>query len=430
MRTRARACADIIRLSSFIVLTLTMTLLSAAAQSGRVIPTPQPTPTPELSDAKPKFVVDPNADKYKLVFPVGYERKFFFTGKKEKVDEVATRHAYFDSFVEQLNEAGAQGYRLISSVDGSMAVVQLDKVQYEYAWFETISSSFFAKDGFAGQYAPMAKKGFRLADHALFYAFCEASEDSFTETCEYKEFFLLEREKGVEEAREHSLVYAVPRRGSKPGVELTDAVKKKVAAGFYPISLLSKYEILVEQTGEHMSGKQDVEIARASSFWGKDNAPKRINELAKQGYRLALANREIAVMYRHDDNATPVSYIWLEVGKRDLMLRRKKRNFEKELAKLLESGAVYRTTYPNSMGDENELIFELGGAADGKRREYKILRFETESVGNEADKKVVFDLTPASKEALKEFHRLVKEGFVVRDLFMADEPHVILERTR
>lgn len=409
----------------------------ASAQSGRVIPKPSPTPQaalPPQPEAKPTFVIDVNADKYKLVFPTSFERVPAVGGKRNQADAERARHVWFNSFIEALNRAGAQGYRLISVVDGSMAFVGLDEVQYEYAWFETVSHMHFARNGFAEKYAALARQGFRLADHTLISASCDAPDENLVENCEYRDLFLLEREKGKERPVAHRMVASVPGWGSKPAEEMNDGLQSNMAAGFYPVGLLSRFEVLFEretERDERATGKQDVQLVRPSSFWETDKLPKSINEMARQGYRLDLVNKGIAVMSRPEGGAIPATYIWLKVGKRSMMMRRQKRDFEKQLAQLQASGAIYRMTYPNEQGDESELIFEQAAATDGRKREYRVLRFDTEEVDAGALKLMVqIDLTPASKEALRELNRLAKEGFVVRDLFMTDEASVLLERTQ
>ena len=147
---------------------------------------------------------------------------------------------------------------------------------------------------------------------------------------------------------------------------------------------------------------------------------KKVAQLAKQGYRLALVNNGIAVMYLTPGAVKPCSYVWLEAKKKD---------FETQLAQLQARGAVYRMTYPSSEGIENKLIFEQTAAGDGMRREYKVLKFEFQYVANSAEKKVHRDLTPASKETLKLMNALAGKGFVVRDLFISDEVSVLLERS-
>ena len=218
----------------------------APAQSGRIIPKPTPTPEavrPPAVEA-PKFVPDPNAEKYRLVFTTHFRGSFSYRSDDELV---LARRSAFDNFAENLNRAGAQGYRLLTSLRGDPAVVALDAEQFEYAWTETASRVAHLKPGFAGTHSQLAKKGFRLAAHALIYGYC----DPLSGRCDYRDFFLFERRKGVETPREHTSVdteRGAPRvKGQNDQEALTAAVRAKLAEGFYPASLLSKFEILLER---------------------------------------------------------------------------------------------------------------------------------------------------------------------------------------
>ena len=423
MKTRVARYAKMGWSASAII--LTALVISSPAQSGRVISKPQPTPTPQAqtlskSDAGPKVAVDPRADQYKLIFPASRDGELTFTGEEDREELSRARQSHFDQFVEELNKAGAQGYRLISSIDGSVAVVKLDEAQYEYAWFETTGSAPSVKSGFAGRYAQLAQRGFRLADHTRLSVSCESLEEdevSIGEDCTYRDLFLLVREKGVEEEREHRLVSVVQRgawgRGKPYAAEMTTRTQEELAAGFYPTCLLSKFEILFEKIAEDdplPTDNLDMRVLRSSSFWEHDHLPREVNKLAQQGYSLALANNEIAVMYRRGEATPPLTYVWLNA---------QDKSFEKQLAKLQESGAVYRMTYPDGQGDKNKLIFEQTQGGDGKRREYRVLRFELQSVENAPAKKVTYALAPSSKDTMKLLNQLAGEGFAVRDLFIS-----------
>src|SRR5262249_1949241 len=128
-----------------LVFLLTIPSLSIAAQLAKVIRRAEPIPTPEArpsnwTDTKPSFVGDDASDKYKVVFPIGYER--LPHKPKDPKEEERAIYSQRANFIEQLNKAGALGYRLVASVDTyPVAVVKLDKAQYEYAWFETISET-------------------------------------------------------------------------------------------------------------------------------------------------------------------------------------------------------------------------------------------------------------------------------------------------
>ncbi|MDT5269706.1 MAG: hypothetical protein QOH49_1892 [Acidobacteriota bacterium] len=388
---------------------------AAPAQSGRIIP--KPTPTPEAARPpkveEPKFIPDPNAEKYRLVFATRFEGSFSYRDADEL--QMARRSA-FDNFVEGLNRAGAQGYRLVTSLKGDPAIVALDKYQFEYAWTETGSRVANLKPGFAGTYAQLAKKGFHLAAHALLYGYCEPLDP---DRCDYRDFFLFERRKGEEAPREHTSVDSERggawRKGAPHEDVLTTAVSAKLAEGFYPAHLLSKFEILLEREPPEPALAEagtEVRVVRSASFWEHDELPKRVNELARQGFRLALADNEIALMYRRPGAATPLAYVWVKSSKKE---------FEKEIAGLQEAGAVFRATYPDSDGTRRALIFEQGPSGDAARREYRVVRFELQTRGSSAEQVLETGLASASAETQKELNRLAAEGFVVLALFDTDK---------
>lgn len=384
----------------------------APAQSGRIIPKPTPTPeaTPTPKVEAPKFVPDPNAEKYRLIFTTSFRGSFSLRGS----DEVTlARRAAFDNFAEHLNRAGAEGYRVVTSLKGDPAVVALGGEQFEYAWTETRALDATRKPGFAGTYAQLAKKGFRLAAHSLLYGYCDPLDPN---RCDYRDFFLFERRKGDEAPRDYALV-DTERGGRARNDEeaLTAAVIRNLAEGLYPAHLLSKSEILLERESPEAALAQagtEVRVVRSSSFWERDELPKKVNELARQGFRLALANYEIAVMYRRPGAAAQLGYVWLKSSKKD---------FDKELSRLQEGGAVFRATYPDANGARRALIFEQGAAVDAARREYRVLRFDVQTRENPSEQLLESRLGPASAETQKELNRLAAEGFVVLALFDADK---------
>jgi hypothetical protein len=403
---------------------LAAALLAAAlspatpAQSGRIIPTPAPTPEAELPPQveEPRFVPDPNAEKYRLVFTTRRGGTLTATGY-DPAEMKRARRAGFDNFVEGMNKAGAEGYRVVALLKGKAAVVAPGAVQYEYAWTETEAAAPHLKPGFGGSYALLSKKGFRLAAHQLLFGYCESGTVDFSDSCRYGDLFLFERRKGVETATEHAFVQSAPggawRKGPPHEEILTAAVREKLAEGFYPAHLISKFEILLEREPPDAALAEagtEVRVVRSSSFWERDELPKDVNALARQGFRLALADNEIALMYRRAGAAAPLGYVWLKSSQKE---------FEKELARLQEAGATFRTIYAGSDGTRRTLVFEqeAGGAA---RREYRVLRFELRRRYVAAEDVVLTALAPASAGTQKELNRLAAEGFVVLALFDTD----------
>ncbi len=435
MKTRTSVYAKILWVFSFVVLTIpflsALAPSSAFAQSGKHIPAPpsKPAPSPETAppnqaDTERSFVGDRNADPYKLVFPT---------------------LPSLDNFGELLNKAGEQRYKLTSAIYRSqrkptppkdiysfpVAILKLDEVRHEYAWFETASTSLVAIEGFEQKYRQLSQQGFRLVDLFLTSSFCDDGDPLgmvLGGACEIDHLFLLERQKGVEKPLQFILADSPPRPGSKTRMarELTAQVKEKLVDGFYPTAVFSAWEVLLIQA-EHSNDlieNPDVQVVTSFDVRG------RVNDLAKQGYRLLLINKRGAVMYRPGQAATPLTYI---------SLKARDKRFDEQLAKLQESGAIYRMTYVGDSGVEDQLMFEQGPVADGQRHEYKVLNLEfqvTEDLPlrQAAQKEVRVDLTAASKETMKLLNSLANEGFVVRDLFVSDivssKVSVLLERTR
>lgn len=411
---------------------------SILAQSGRVIPPPRPTTPPtEVIRPEAKLILtpDPNADKYKLVFALSSEGKRRYTSGEEDALNRAF-HSHKVNFIEQLNRAGSLGYRLLSSIS-SVALVKQENIQYEYSWFLTTSRSFYAKQGFETEYATRVKQGFSLVEHLLLSRSCEIPPPTphnelpevRGDNCEYNDLFILERIKGSESPQKYRLAQHIPRWRELNGeATLTEQLNVDLSKAFYPTHAFTKYEVLSQPTADQeLPAGERIELRVLTG-----DIQKKVNELAQQGYRLAVSNYEIAVVARRKGETRPASYIWLDATKKD---------FAKRLAQAQEQGAVYLTTYPDQHGEEKSLIFELSSVGNGTRREYKILKFEIQDTENVAEQKIYSDFTPASRETMKTLNQLGKEGFEARDLFISDKNiydktttiykvSVLLERSR
>ena len=408
--------------------------LSAFAQAGRPIPQATPSPKTETAAKNPSNVFDRNNDPYKVVFPT-----------RSNID------LNLDSFVKQLNEAGEQRYKLISVVYRwqpkssstrreyfvPVAILKLDEVQYEYAWFETTSNSLVTINGFAAKFDESSKRGFQLVNRFQLSSYCDSAnvlgmigKDVLGQggACELKDLFLLERRNGVVKTRQFIIARSPVRAGFRVTNEadLMKQIKENLPTGFYRVDVFSKWEILLtraEQTEERSTDIPEVQVVMSL---GLTTVREKVNALGKQGYRLATMNKGAAVMYRYSETMKPFAYKWLKAGDK---------RFDEQLAKLQSDGAVYRMSYPEPPNIKNRLVFEQGPVADGQRREYKVLQLEFEVVQDwklkSPNPEVHIALAKSSKEAL---NTLATEGFVVRDLFVSDvvtnKVSVILERTR
>jgi hypothetical protein len=434
MKPRTSVYARILWLFSFVVLTplllAAVAQLSALAQSGRGFPAPPSKPTaspeavsPNRNEAKRSSVIDRNGNTYKLVFP--------------------TRPG-LDNFVEQLNKAGDEGYYLRSAAYHwqrksastktayafPVAILKLDEVQHEYAYFETSGKPARVITDFEQKYGDLAKRGFRLVAHLLLGKSCD---DNGCESYDY--LFLLGREKSVEKPTQFTLARSNRHLTSKTiTAKLAAQIKEKLTDGFYPSDLLSEPEPTIVLTPtknaeESSDGSGDVQVVL---FCSADTRSRMIGHLAKQGYRLDLIDTQSALMYRQVQAIAPFTYTWLEVGDK---------GFDEKLAKLQTSGAIYRMASPDDWGVKDQLVFEQGVDDNHQRAEYRVLQLEFQVIESGAvprrsvpNADVHIDLTSESKQKLQLLDRLAREGFQVRDLFVSDTPSdkvgVLLERTR
>lgn len=436
MVRRTSVHSEILWVCSVVVLALPFPLaqLSAFAQAGRSIPQPTPSPTPANASKVPANDFGRNNDAYKVVFPTSPDTD-----------------PNLESFVEELNKAGEQGYKLISVVYRwqpksastrrqyfvPVAILKLDEVQYEYTWFETTSNSLVTIDGFAPKFDESSKRGFRLANRFLIYSYCDGEnvlgmigKDVLGRggACELIDLFLLQRRKGAGKPGQFIIARSPVRAGFKVRNEadLTAQIKENLPAGFYPVEVFSKWEILLtrtEETEEHSADNRDVQVVMSL---GLTTVREKVNALGKQGYRLATMNKGTAVMYRYGEAMKPFAYKWLKAGDK---------RFDEQLAELQADGATYRMSYSEPPNIKNRLVFEQGPVVDGQRREYKVLPLEFKVVEDWKLKspkpEVHIDLAGSSREAL---NTLASEGFVVRDLFVSDvvtsKVSVLLERSR
>lgn len=424
-----------VHLKSFLVCSVVaLAQLCAFAQAGRSVPQPTPGPTPApVSNARSNDF-GRNKDPYKVVFPTTPDRDL-----------------NLDSFVKELNKAGEQGYKLISVVYrwqpksasvrqpyfAPVAILKLDEVQYEYAWFKTTSNTVVSIDGFAAQYEESSKRGFRVANRVLISSACDGEnvlgmigKDVMGAggACELIDLFLLQRRKGVSKPVQFKIANSPVRAGFKfrNEADLTAQIKENLPAGFYPIEVFSKWEILLSRSDEaeqDSDGNPDMKVVMTS---GLTSVREKVNTFAKQGYRLVTMNKGTAVMYQYGDTVKPFAYKWLKAGDK---------KFDEQLARLQADGAIYRMSYPEPPEVKNRLVFEQGPVVDGQRREYKVLplEFKVTEEGNlkSPNPEVHIDLAESFKEAL---NALASEGFVVRDLFVSDfvtnKVSVLLERSR
>lgn len=361
-------------------------------------------------------------DEYRLVYPASCVA----TLKTINSEAEEVRRSKLDSFVAQLNKAGAEGYRLTSfayvNSGVPVGVVKQAGAGYEYTWLEYRDQTGWLRGagGFMERFAELARKGFGLVDYALFDLYCNPLSPDYTspgdptgQTCASEYVFLLGRQIGVEKP----VRFAVVGSETEPAVPAEVEVKRRLSEGLFPKHVFSGYEIWFEDNGAgdaRWVGRPEVKLVwYEKSLWASD-IMKRVNDAAKRGYRVGLTQWGTALMYRHG-GAGGYSYVWVKAKKKD---------FEKQLARLQTQGAIYLMKYRN----EDELVFERSLTGEGKRREYKVLKFEFKFEEDAGGKQVRIVLAPPGQEALGTMPGLLREGFAVRDVFYPKAPAVILER--
>lgn len=425
MRTRVAGYAKIILVSSAIILAIPF--LSAAAFSDRVFQTTvsatadaQQAVSPD--GAKPDAV--PGGGEYRLIFPASSVG----AAKTVNSEDEAVRASKFDSFIEQLNKAGAEGYRLTSFVYAHsglpVGLVRRVAARYEYTWVASRGGADWLEGagGFKQKFSSLSQKGFRLADYVHLDIYCGPiiEEDPNTAIgatgtqCKTVNLFLLERKSGVESPAR----FAVLSWEKKPAVPAVTELKRKLSEGLFPKQVFAGFDIWFEEgdTGDRRwGGDTEIELVWYDASWWGSDTNRSVNKLARRGYRVGLINWDTAVMYR-DSGSGGFNYYWVDA---------KKKGFEKELARHQSKGSVYISTYE----EEHKLIFERRLSDDGKRREYRVLKFEFRFEEDASANRVRIDLAAQGQDALSALRSLVREGFAVRDLFLSDKKvGAILER--
>jgi len=313
-----------------IVSVVLVTSALVQGQAVRGIPKSSPSPTPAISQTG-----DPAT--YKFIY---VEESIWKAGgylSEEKVELALAKKAILDHFLTNINDAGNAGYKVISPLWGDFAIAKLEEGPYEYKVFEATSSRFFFKERIGNELVDLTEEGFKIYDHSLLGSECSAdvyAGQNIGESCEYSDFYLFGKKKGSKKQTEQVIAASFPGWSYRPSVGLELDIDTKLAEGFYPVKALSKFEILLERVNDKndlLADKPDVQVVRSGGL--TNDLKNKVNELAKQGYRLFLANDGIAVMYRNKQaTGKAVSYVWL---------RSDKKSFEKDLAELQHAGARY-----------------------------------------------------------------------------------------
>lgn len=365
---------------------------------------------------------DEPSDVYRLVFASHYDGRIKW--KYGQYDGMVKSQE--KSFLQNLNAVGKENYRLLSALlNHPVALVRKDESEFIYDLFETISVSHLKKNRLDEEIRKRKALDFRLAEHAQVKKLCNVKYDpevtANLEKCEYRDVFLVEKASNRIRGAEQVLINAYPGWGARPSDQFEEEIVKNLNSGFYPVAAISPFELLLQKVDEKESLGEEIEIQVLRSSWGTSNVESKVNLLAGQGYRLALVTNGIAVLYRTPETAkVRASYVWL---------RADTKSFESRLAALGKKGAVFKTTYPDSDGLRNQLIFEIRESTAGRQTEFRTFNYEFKKTEDRVQNRVNIDLTPASRISLQRMNELAKNGFVARELFEGKTLSVIMENS-
>lgn len=110
--------------------------------------------------------------------------------------------------------------------------------------------------------------------------------------CQLNDLFLLRRRKGAKPGK-----FLLARSPVRPGwklrneTDLNSQIKANLAAGFYPVHLFTKWEILLADTERTEGHSADTPDVRVVMTFGLTSVREKVNALGKQGYRLRVWNR-------------------------------------------------------------------------------------------------------------------------------------------
>ncbi len=380
--------------------------------------------------ANPNFETGQTSEMLRFVYPTSYEGKCHREKKYpgrcfalgEEVFLLRTRSG-IENFIEQVNKLGEQNYRLDTVKWGAYPVgfVKPADNQYEYAWLEIDSRLFTIENGFNKEITGFAERGFRIIEYKKLSRTCSYSskyqgmESEQIQICSYVDAFLFEKEKPATELPRRILVRGDGSWSGTSSEKLTKQINEKLSEGFFPVATAPGFELLLE----HSSDKAEFSAEKPELLVVEFDKKKKINELAKQGFRLELINDAMALMIRREKNTVPVSYVWL---------KSKNKNFAAEFAALTGKGAVYHSVIPNDYGGIEAFVLEQSIEKPIRRREYKLLELDFLEVENPVENQIESQLKPSAMESLKTVDELLKQGFKLREIFYLDKMTILLER--
>jgi hypothetical protein len=397
------------------------------SQSGRTVVTPAPTPTPEVKNSNTELT------KEKAPCEKGLEEVLYISPKKP------------DEFVKELNGLGRCGYRLekagripfsIEPTDRQelfvFGVVKLDSEDtYEYNWF--VASR-------PGEIVTIANKqaeqGFYFRDQMLFifdsgYRRGEESSGGVGEIARVilssgysGSLFIFERKNGVIKKNEYKVLDAVTDRSKEGLARNQETLNEHIAKGFRPVGVFylgmwDFFAVIMEKDPE-IKPVGEFLLFKQTYFMSK-NLTKR----SKEGYQPLFIGFRFALLHRMSNQPLMVKYDSLDdYG-----------DLAKKLSKMMEQGADYQTTgianyscYDYCDPHEGKPFFAIPITRQSKKKDFKILEMTNVYDRTKKKEKDASYLEAPTQEKLAALQTLLKEGYIICDVFFSREATVLFER--
>jgi hypothetical protein len=356
-------------------------------------------------------------------------------------------------FVSKLNQLGEQGYKIeqitklplnVNEKFGEMklaGIVNLDRGHtYEYDWFEG-----FVPGEIVTRINSRAKNGFYFRDRlSVTQGFCEDNStyrteksdtgrifDSFVSSLQYSVgsiFFLERRDRLVKSIEYRVEIGLITSRDRHPD-ELAASIESLGSLGFRPLSMsVSKVGnknafIILAERDKSVTNNADFQYRLIAGEFGFE---KKITAATVDGFKVLFAGRTGAVRYALLKSEIANSGISIHD-----FLKTYTKSFQSDLAKL----STQKNLEYLSLMDEDWTCDSVEAVLIFHKRvteKSEMVQFESVKIMDELKKSTkqnpTAKLMPPAPEVIRKIERLLKEGFVFRDLFFSDGINLLLEK--
>ena len=236
--------------------------------------------------------------------------------------------------------------------------------------------------------------------------------------------FIFERKNGVIKKNDYRVLDGATDRGQEALARNQENLNEHLARGFRPVGVFylgsfDSFAVIMEKDAE-IKPEGEYLLFRHDYFMSK-NLTKR----SKEGYKPLFIGFRFALLHRMNNQPLMVSYDSAEDYK----------ELTKKLPKLIEKGADYQATgianyscYEYCDHYEGKPFFAIPIANKTKKSDIKILEMTNVYERHKKKEKDASYMESPAQEKIEEFQKLLKEGYILRDMFFAREIIVLFER--